>query len=112
MAVTHAPLFNNTECIYGMKFRANFKMQSHFHWSSIPLNRPVCYVTMPQKYHRRFLQSFTFVDFFLFFPSGNGEVDFSEFLDMVVKKMKEIDYDEDMRDAFKTFDRDGNGFIR
>lgn len=43
--------------------------------------------------------------------SGNGLMDFSEFLVMMVKKMKDSDPEEDMRAAFQVFDRNGNGFI-
>ena len=30
---------------------------------------------------------------------------------MMAKKMKETDSDEEIREAFKVFDKDGNGFI-
>lgn len=42
---------------------------------------------------------------------GNGKIDFPEFLTMMARKMKEADAEEDLREAFKVFDRDGNGFI-
>ena len=45
------------------------------------------------------------------FSSGNGNIDFPEFLAMMAKKMKESDSDEEIREAFKVFDKDGNGFI-
>lgn len=42
---------------------------------------------------------------------GNGVVDFSEFITLMSRKMKESDSDEEMREAFRVFDRDGNGYI-
>ncbi|XP_046582416.1 calmodulin-like protein 12 [Haliotis rubra] len=41
----------------------------------------------------------------------NGTIDFPEFLAMMSKKMKESDGDEEIREAFRVFDKDGNGFI-
>ena len=46
-----------------------------------------------------------------FIISGNGEIDFEEFLQMMAKKMKESDSDEEIREAFRIFDRDGDGFL-
>ena len=43
---------------------------------------------------------------------GNGEIDFPEFLTMMARKMKDTDSEEEIREAFRVFDRDGNGFIR
>lgn len=42
---------------------------------------------------------------------GNGVIDFEEFLEMIVKEMNKTDTEEEMREAFKIFDRSGNGFI-
>ena len=43
---------------------------------------------------------------------GNGEVDFEEFLLLMwKKKMEEDDGDLDILEAFKVFDKDGNGSI-
>ena len=42
---------------------------------------------------------------------GNGSIDFKEFLGLMVRKMREIDSEEELRDAFKVFDRDNNNFI-
>jgi calmodulin len=42
---------------------------------------------------------------------GNGMIDFSEFLTMMARKLKDTDYEEEMRAAFQVFDKDGNGFI-
>ena len=35
----------------------------------------------------------------------------SEFLTMMARKMKDTDSEEEIREAFKVFDRDNNGFI-
>ncbi|KAI5478642.1 calmodulin [Pseudohyphozyma bogoriensis] len=55
---------------------------------------------------------------------GNGQIDFPEFLTnglvfvsvraiaaMMARKMKDTDSEEEIREAFKVFDKDGNGFI-
>jgi calmodulin len=42
---------------------------------------------------------------------GNGTIDFEEFLQMMAKKMKDTDGEEELREAFRVFDKDGNGFI-
>lgn len=42
---------------------------------------------------------------------GNGTIDFDEFLVMMAKKMKESDSEEEIRQAFRLFDKDGDGFI-
>lgn len=34
-----------------------------------------------------------------------------EFLTMMARKMKDTDSEEEIREAFRVFDRDGNGFI-
>lgn len=47
----------------------------------------------------------------LIHPTGNGTIDFPEFLTMMARKMKESDSDEELLEAFKVFDKDGNGFI-
>jgi len=43
--------------------------------------------------------------------NGNGTIDFEEFLEMMARKMKETDTAEEIRQAFRVFDKDGNGFI-
>ena len=43
---------------------------------------------------------------------GNGTIDFPEFLTMMARKMKDTDSEEEIREAFRVFDKDGNGFIR
>jgi len=42
---------------------------------------------------------------------GNGTIDFTEFLDMMTKHMKETDNEQELREAFKVFDTDGSGKI-
>ena len=48
---------------------------------------------------------------FLSAIEGNGTVDFDEFLVMMSKQRKDGDDEEELREAFKVFDKDGNGFI-
>ena len=43
--------------------------------------------------------------------NGNGTIDFKEFMCLMVKKMKDNDFDEELQEAFKVFDRDQNGYI-
>ena len=42
---------------------------------------------------------------------GSGSIEFDEFLMMMSKKMKENAASNDIREAFRVFDRDGDGFI-
>ncbi|XP_022247704.1 calmodulin-A-like [Limulus polyphemus] len=42
---------------------------------------------------------------------GNGTIEFNEFLFMMSKKMKESDREEELCEAFRVFDRDGDGYI-
>lgn len=41
----------------------------------------------------------------------SGTIDFQEFLGLMAWKMKETDIEEELVEAFKVFDRDGNGLI-
>ena len=43
--------------------------------------------------------------------NGNGEVDFGEFLQLMHKKIQESADDLDILEAFRVFDKDGNGVI-
>lgn len=43
--------------------------------------------------------------------SGNGEIDFQEFLLMMAKKMNAVDSEQEIREAFKVFDKEGTGSI-
>jgi len=40
-----------------------------------------------------------------------GTIDFPEFLSLMARKMKDVDTEEELVEAFKVFDKDGNGFI-
>jgi calmodulin len=42
---------------------------------------------------------------------GNGTIDFPEFLSLMARKIKDTDTEEELREAFKVFDRDGNQLI-
>jgi Ca2+-binding EF-hand superfamily protein len=42
---------------------------------------------------------------------GNGKIDFPEFLTMMGRKIRDTDSEEEIKEAFKVFDKDGNGFI-
>ncbi|XP_073105606.1 calmodulin-2 isoform X2 [Elaeis guineensis] len=41
----------------------------------------------------------------------NGAIDFHEFLNLMACKVKNTDSEEELREAFKVFDKDQNGFI-
>ena len=41
---------------------------------------------------------------------GNGEIDFPEFLTMMAKK-HQVDPEQELREAFRVFDKNGDGFI-
>ena len=42
---------------------------------------------------------------------GNGTIDFDEFLVLMAVKMKDSDPDEELSEAFRVMDKDGDGFI-
>nr|AEO16867.1 B-GECO1 [synthetic construct] len=42
---------------------------------------------------------------------GDGTIDFPEFLTMMAPKMQDTDSEEEIREAFRVFDKDGNGYI-
>jgi len=42
---------------------------------------------------------------------GNGTIDFPEFLTMMAHKARDTDTEEENREAFKVYDRNGDGFI-
>jgi len=42
---------------------------------------------------------------------GNGTIEFDEFLVMMAKKVKDNESSDDIKEAFKVFDRDGDGYI-
>jgi calmodulin len=42
---------------------------------------------------------------------GSGTIDFGEFIGLIIRKMKDSDMDEEIREAFEVFDKDGNKVI-
>jgi calmodulin len=42
---------------------------------------------------------------------GNGNIDFKEFLGLMARKIRDTDTEEELMEAFKVFDKDGNNFI-
>ncbi|XP_071722374.1 calmodulin-6-like [Rutidosis leptorrhynchoides] len=42
---------------------------------------------------------------------GSGAIDFPEFLNMMAKKMEDTNYEKELKEAFRVFDKDQNGFI-
>ncbi|CAK8679678.1 unnamed protein product [Clavelina lepadiformis] len=42
---------------------------------------------------------------------GSGTIDFPEFLTMMARKIKDTNSEKEVREAFRVFDRDGNGYI-
>ena len=42
---------------------------------------------------------------------GSGTIEFPEFLNLMAKKMQDTDSEDELVEAFKVFDKDGNGFI-
>ena len=42
---------------------------------------------------------------------GNGTMDFPEFLALMARKMNTEDIEQEVKEAFTVFDKDGNGFI-
>lgn len=60
-----------------------------------------------------FYSIFSKSEYFIFinYATGNGTIDFPEFLTMMARKMKDTDSEEEIREAFRVFDKDGNGFI-
>ena len=42
---------------------------------------------------------------------GSGSVDFQEFVEMMIKRENEKETMEDLKQVFRVFDKDGNGFV-
>ncbi|XP_075500685.1 putative calmodulin-3 [Primulina tabacum] len=42
---------------------------------------------------------------------GNGTIDFPEFLNLMARKMKDTDSEEELKEGFRVFDKDQNDFI-
>uniref|UniRef100_A0A8C6G6P8 EF-hand domain-containing protein n=1 Tax=Mus spicilegus TaxID=10103 RepID=A0A8C6G6P8_MUSSI len=43
--------------------------------------------------------------------ASNGTIDFPEFLTMMARKMKDTDSEEEIREAFRVFDKDDNALL-
>jgi calmodulin len=43
--------------------------------------------------------------------TGSGCIEFPEFLEMMAKRIQDVDEEEELREAFKVFDKDGSGSI-
>ncbi|KAK9215194.1 hypothetical protein WN944_007197 [Citrus x changshan-huyou] len=43
--------------------------------------------------------------------NGNGTIEFGEFLNLMARKMKENEAQEELKEAFKVFDKDQDGYI-
>ena len=41
----------------------------------------------------------------------SGTIDFGEFLEMMAKRITKIDISKELNDAFKVFDKEGNGLV-
>ncbi|KAI0498230.1 hypothetical protein KFK09_021471 [Dendrobium nobile] len=42
---------------------------------------------------------------------GNGTIDFPKFLNLMARKMKDTDSEEELKEAFRVSDKDQNDFI-
>ncbi|XP_027353283.1 calmodulin-2/4-like isoform X2 [Abrus precatorius] len=42
---------------------------------------------------------------------GSGTIEFGEFLNLMARKMKETEAEEDLKEAFRVFDKDEDGYI-
>jgi calmodulin len=49
---------------------------------------------------------------FCFFLLGKGSIDFGEFLQMMAKGANEHSEEDELREAFRVFDKNGDGFIK
>ena len=43
--------------------------------------------------------------------AGNGQIDFEEFLVLMAVKLKDSDPEDELQEAFRVFDKDGDGVI-
>ncbi|KAI5712924.1 hypothetical protein M8J76_000884 [Diaphorina citri] len=44
-------------------------------------------------------------------PEGKGIIDFPHFLELMMKKVKDVESGEELLEAFRVFDKDGDGII-
>lgn len=54
---------------------------------------------------------FHIMGWFFFFWIGNGSIDFEEFVLMMADKLERSNTEDEIREAFKLFDKDDNGYI-
>ncbi|KAK2557633.1 Calmodulin [Acropora cervicornis] len=45
------------------------------------------------------------------FSAGSGEIDFNEFLQLMAAKQANMTMEDELRNAFNVFDKDGSGYI-
>lgn len=43
--------------------------------------------------------------------TGSGEIDFNEFLQLMAAKQSNMTMEDELRNAFNVFDKDGSGYI-
>lgn len=55
---------------------------------------------------KRLVYSYDFI-----FYADSGSINFPEFLTLMARSIREPDTEDDLREAFQVFDKDGNGFI-
>lgn len=42
---------------------------------------------------------------------GSGTINWNEFLEMMARKMRDTDSEDEIKEAFSVFDKDGDGYI-
>ncbi|XP_034654470.1 neo-calmodulin [Drosophila subobscura] len=42
---------------------------------------------------------------------GNGSIEMAEFCNMILRKMHDTNHEDELRDAFRVFDKENNGYI-
>ena len=67
---------------------------------------PPCSLTLDLRSSTRPLLSYAQID-----TDKSGNIDFDEFCVMMGRQMKDKNAQRDLKNAFQSFDRDGNGFI-
>ena len=54
-----------------------------------------------------FLRYFSLLTLYYICISGNGTIDFEEYVQMMVRRVQDVDEEEELRKSFKIFDKDG-----
>ena len=44
-------------------------------------------------------------------PENRGTVEFTDFLGLMARKIKEVESEDQVNEAFSVFDKEGNGYI-